>query len=395
MATVGAFSSSGRSVHHRVVPFEIKQLSDDAMIFEGYAATFGNVDRGGDVILPGAFKSDVSRFLNDGVIAWQHDWTQPIGRPLELAETPDGLWVKAQLVPTSLGTDVWQLMKAGVCKSLSIGYVASEVASISPEEADRLLAGTDTLTEFEKAEVRRRGLRALKKIQLYDISPVTVPMNPEARVLLLKRARNTEDLPLADRDRAWDSTEAEARVRRWANAEDAPNERYAQAFFYVEDGAEDTFGAYKLQFADVIDGELTAVPRGIFAVAAALQGARGGVDIPEEDVARIKAYVEEWYSRMSDEFGEELTPPWMKGKELTLELPASVRELLEKIVTLSRELSVYVEQLAGGIGIGTSGPGTGGPPTGQTGMTPDTTEECVVPRALLRAIARLGDRSVL
>ena len=391
MATVGAILSSGKSVYHRVVPFEIKQLSEDAMIFEGYAATFGNVDRGGDVILPGAFKSDIPRFLADGVIAWQHDWSLPIGKPLELAETPDGLWVKAQLVPTTLGKDAWQLMKAGVCKSLSIGYVASEVGDISSEEADRLLAETNTLTEFEKSEVRKKGIRALKRIQLYDISPVTVPMNPEARVLLLKAARNTEGLPLADRDRAWDSTEAEARVRTWANAEEAPNEKYARAFFYVEDGAEDTFGAYKLQFADVIDGELTAVPRGIFAVAAVLQGARGGVDIPEEDIARIKRYVEGWYDRMSEEFGEELTPPWKEGKELTLELPASSKELLEKVLTLSRELSLYVEQLAGSMGVSAPGPSRGGPPTQEAGMT----EEYVVPDALLRAIARLGERSVL
>ena len=35
-----------------------------------------------------------------------------------------------------------------------------------------------------------------------------------------------QNLPLADRDRAWDGDSAEKRVRRWAGAEDGPNAKY-------------------------------------------------------------------------------------------------------------------------------------------------------------------------
>jgi len=46
-----------------------------------------------------------------------------------------------------------------------------------------------------------------------------------------------------------------------------------------------------LQFADVIGQTLTAMPRGIFAVAGVLAGARGGVDIPADEQDAIKAKV--------------------------------------------------------------------------------------------------------
>jgi hypothetical protein len=35
-----------------------------------------------------------------------------------------------------------------------------------------------------------------------------------------------------------------------------------------------------------------------------LQGARGGVDLPEEDVDRVKSHLAKYYKKMGD------TPPW-------------------------------------------------------------------------------------
>ena len=73
------------------------------------------------------------------------------------------------------------------------------------------------------------------------------------------------DLPLADRDRKWDGGEAEKRVRKWAGAEDEPNEKYRDAHVWYDSDNKDNFTAYKLLIADVVDGKLTAVPRGVMA----------------------------------------------------------------------------------------------------------------------------------
>jgi hypothetical protein len=72
-----------------------------------------------------------------------------------------------------------------------------------------------------------------------------------------------QDLPLADRDHDWDGSDAEKRVRKWA---------------------------------DVVDGRLTVVPHGLMAAGNVTQGGRGGVDLPKHDVDRVR--------KLGDE------PPW-------------------------------------------------------------------------------------
>ncbi|MGV1007037.1 MAG: hypothetical protein ACOYBY_00310 [Dermatophilaceae bacterium] len=113
-----------------------------------------------------------------------------------------------------------------------------------------------------------------------------------------------QDLPLADRDRPWDGGAAEKRVRHWAGAEDGPNDRYRTAHLWYDSSKKDTFTAYKMLIADVVDGTLTAVPRAITAAGGVLDGARGGVDIPPDDAERAKAHLGRYYRKMGD------TPPW-------------------------------------------------------------------------------------
>jgi hypothetical protein len=112
------------------------------------------------------------------------------------------------------------------------------------------------------------------------------------------------DLPLADRDREWDGAAAEKRVRAWADAEEAPNEKYRQAHLWYDGDRADRFTAYKLLIADVVNGELKAVPRGVMAAGNVLEGGRGGVDLPEDDIDRVKSQVTKYYEKMGEE------PPW-------------------------------------------------------------------------------------
>lgn len=113
-----------------------------------------------------------------------------------------------------------------------------------------------------------------------------------------------QDLPLADRDREWDGDAAEDRVRRWARAEEEPNDRYRDAHVWYDKERKDRFGGYKLLIADVVDGRLRAVPRGVMAAAGVMQGSRGGVDLPENDRDRVRSHLAKYYDKMGD------TPPW-------------------------------------------------------------------------------------
>ena len=113
-----------------------------------------------------------------------------------------------------------------------------------------------------------------------------------------------QDLPLADRDREWDGDAAEKRVRKWAGAEDGPNEKYRDAHVWYDADNKDNFTAYKLLVADVVGGDLKVVPRGVMAAGGIMQGARGDIDIPSNDVDRVKSHLAKYYKKMDD------TAPW-------------------------------------------------------------------------------------
>ncbi len=116
-----------------------------------------------------------------------------------------------------------------------------------------------------------------------------------------------QDLPLGDRDAKWDGDAAESRVRAWAGAEDGPNEKYRDAHVWYDADKKDNFTAYKLLIGDVVKGRLVAMPRGVMAAAAVMQGSRGGVDLPQKDIDRVKSHLGKYYQKMGE------TAPWDEG----------------------------------------------------------------------------------
>ena len=151
-----------------------------------------------------------------------------------------------------------------------------------------------------------------------------------------KKATAPNLLPvLDDRERAWNSSSAIARVRTFTQSTDAPSNSYKRAFMWYDSADEDNFGGYKLPYADVVDGKLLAIPRAIFAVAAALRGSRGGVDIPNADRDRIIQKVNKYYERMSDLFDDDtLISPFEKQDTDILE---------QKHFEVNAELSIKEE----------------------------------------------------
>jgi hypothetical protein len=112
------------------------------------------------------------------------------------------------------------------------------------------------------------------------------------------------DLPLTDRDKQWDGAAAEKRVRHWAGAKDGPTDSYRDAHIWYDHEKKQNFTAYKLLIADVVKGRLVAVPRGVMAAAAIMDGARGGIDLPAGDIPRVRSHLAKYYSKMGE------TPPW-------------------------------------------------------------------------------------
>jgi hypothetical protein len=112
------------------------------------------------------------------------------------------------------------------------------------------------------------------------------------------------DLPLADRSRRWNGAAAEKRVRKWADAQDGPNAKYRKAHLWYDAEKKDEFTGYKLLIADVVDGALKAVPRGVIAAAGIVDGARGGLNVPDGDLPKLRRHLGRYYSKMGEQ------PPW-------------------------------------------------------------------------------------
>ena len=151
---------------------ELKAYHDDEDdeqkgMFSGYGSIFNNKDLGNDVMMEGAFaKSIASKGARGVKLLYQHKADEPIGVFDEIIEDRKGLKVKGRLaMGTQKGKEVYELMKMGAIDGLSIGYRVSPKGAHYDEKGKR---------------------RLLKEVDLMEISAVTFPMNPRARIQAVK-----------------------------------------------------------------------------------------------------------------------------------------------------------------------------------------------------------------
>jgi HK97 family phage prohead protease len=181
-------------LERKTVSFYLKAESLQEGEFAGYGAAFSNLDRVGDIIAPGAFKDTIAEFLANGVIAWQHDWTTPIGKALEAHEDEQGLYIRAKLSDTTQGRDALTLLRDGVIKKLSIGYRIKDAEFFdSLDELAAYARNNSIPLKLDNLEGVVGGVRLLKQIDLYEISLVTVPANPAASVTAVKELNELID----------------------------------------------------------------------------------------------------------------------------------------------------------------------------------------------------------
>ncbi len=121
--------------------------------------------------------------------------------------------------------------------------------------------------------------------------------NAETASLTASVNGSVASLPLADTSRSWDGGAARSRLWSWAGGD---YRKYRRGFMWWDQSAPEEKGSYKLPVADIIDGKLTLVPRAVNAVAAVINGARGGVDIPDADMSRVAALVKRMQGRFSE-----------------------------------------------------------------------------------------------
>lgn len=138
---------------------------DETGLFEGYASLFNREDLGRDIVMPGAFSESLRKRGPLRIkMLFQHDPAEPIGIWEHLAEDAKGLFARGRLLgEVARAREVLTLMKAGALDGLSIGF--------------------KTISARRDA---RSGVRRLDRVDLWEISVVTFPMLPEARIAAVK-----------------------------------------------------------------------------------------------------------------------------------------------------------------------------------------------------------------
>jgi uncharacterized protein len=150
-------------MHKLAVPFGIKAVS--GRVIEGHGSVFGNVDLGADIVLPGSFKRSLSEHEAAGTMPamlWQHQSDQIPGAWTQAGEDDDGLALKGELADTQLGRESQTLARMRAFRGLSIGGLIGDF-------------------DFDK-----KGNRLIKEFDLWEVSLVTFPMNPQAQIEAVK-----------------------------------------------------------------------------------------------------------------------------------------------------------------------------------------------------------------
>ncbi len=165
--------------------------------FEALVSVFGNVDHGGDRVMPGAFAKSLARWETSGdpiPVIWNHQWDNPLAHigkvdPGDAVETDAGLMVKGALdLDNEFAAQVYRLLSERRVKELSFGYNVVDAAEDN-------------------------GAYELKELDLIEVGPTLKGMNPATQLLAVKsygRAELKAGRPLVD---ALDADDSKAVLR--------------------------------------------------------------------------------------------------------------------------------------------------------------------------------------
>lgn len=152
---------------------EVKAEKEGGILhIKAYGLAFGNIDSWGDIIMPGACDKFLASDAADRMaLCWQHERGTVIGIITDKGVDDYGMWIEADILPTTAGKDAALLLKTGAVKEFSIGYRADKY-------------------HYEKREGYEYEIRILDEITIYEVSPVTIAANPSAIIVSAKADPN-------------------------------------------------------------------------------------------------------------------------------------------------------------------------------------------------------------
>lgn len=257
---------------------------------------------------------DLKRFANNPVALWSHQSKElPVGHWLRMRVEDGALRGSLKFATAAanpFAENVWQSYLEKNLRAVSVGFMPHKIS-------------------FEEIDGVERCV--LDENELYECSPTPIPANADALVdqkmrakaaFLVRRAAakpaelgavSYEEAPPVDTGK-WHAGNVIKRLRRWASTDGSgsPNHidwnKYKRAFGWYDPKRAHELGGYKLPHHDIRDGKFVTVRGGVIAAGDAVQGSRGGVKIPEPDIAAVRAHLAKHYRQFN------ITPPWEASK---------------------------------------------------------------------------------
>lgn len=357
---------------YKTFDWTFKNFNDEERTFEAIAST-ETPDRHGDIIKQDGWVLD--SFLKNPVLLWGHDYhSPPIGKVIDIRVEDNKLVFKAKFPEEGvyeLSDTIYRLFKEGILKAFSVGFIPleweekkdggyifkkQELLEISavtvPANPEALVASIKAMEDWKnQMAMNEKNLEGdLDKVEYTEVDK-KIAMNLKNEIMrTLLKAVNEEviegeetknavavhDGDKLDDSSAWDKVKAIKQLRKWASTDGSGDKdkivwrKYRMGFAFYDPENEESFGGYKLPHHYVDGDQLVTVWSGVRAAMAALMGARGGVNIPDDDVPGVYKHLAHHYRQFDKE------PPDLKTILM-------IREVMKHVY---RELDIVNEKIA-------------------------------------------------
>ena len=142
---------------------------------------------------------------------------------------------------------------------------------------------------------------------------LTEYIEPEPFIDFAVNGTSWKSMPLGERDQSFDADDAIARL---IEASGGNPSIFSKAFLWRQtDGDPKNKASYRMPVADVINGKMTLIPHAVYAAAALLSGAHGGLpNVPDNEKEQIRRVITEIYDLLRETYSDpRIVPMWQRG----------------------------------------------------------------------------------
>lgn len=166
--------------------------------FIGYAARFLNIDRQGDIILPGAFQKSIQEFMDSGgLVLSDHEnkTSAVIGTLNDATEDRSGLKVDVTFSATKAGQDIRTLLREKAVRKMSISFLAKPPERLSKKQVGELWDRMGYKPSATQIKLSEKGANLIKEVsEIIEVSVVPIPANADASIISVK-AHSEDETP--------------------------------------------------------------------------------------------------------------------------------------------------------------------------------------------------------